>query len=327
MHTETLTDQQQNIDRTYFIVFDNDGNIHKINSSPITELTDSDLTQIQSNNPICKKLLKGQANIRNYGIIWDIVSEQWNISRSSTKLVLEPKHNKLLPFLNNVSKDDTEIFVSIYYNDNTAVVYANKEKIKSIKNLSDIREISTEETKLLDIYITKKNDPDYLVAILKLNPLELFKSGSQIIDLDTDITRHVDWQNISMYGKAVFNNYGWNLLDTQHSVPSASTNTVLQSSNVSDRNDININVVDNILHLTSNLSSEQDYYFEGYSKLRIVVCDNSPDNLLGAIEVPVSALLENNTYTTEINFKWPAKPLLLYKSNYITINTGEKNVR
>lgn len=323
MDTETLTKPQQSVNRTYFIVFDNDGNIRRINSSPMAELNDKTLTQIQSTNPICKKLIKGKASVKKYGIIWDLVNEQWNISKRSTKLILEAEHNKLIPFSTNTNKKNTEIFVSIFYNDNTAVVYANTDRIKSIKNLSDIKEITTEETELLDIYITKKNDPDYLVTILKLNPLELFKNGSQVIDLNNEITKHVDWQNISMYGKAVFNNYGWNLLDSQYSAPSSSTNTVLQSSNTTERNSININVVDNILHIKSQLTTDQDYYFEGYRNLKILVCDSSPDKLVGSIEVPVDILLDKKTYNTKIKFKWPKKPLLLYKNNYITISTKE----
>ena len=324
MDTETLTKPQQNVDRTYFIVFDNDGNIRKINSTPMAELNDNTLTQIQSTNPICKKLIKGEASVKKYGIIWDLVNEKWNISKRSTKLILEAEDNKLIPFSTDTNKKNTEIFVSVFYNDNTAVVYANANRIKSIKNLSDIKEITTKETEILDIYITKKNDPDYLITVLKLNPLELFRNGSQVIDLNNEITKHVDWQNISMYGKTVFNNYGWNLLDSQYSAPSLSTNTILQSSNTTERNSININVVDNMLHIKSQLTTDQDYYFEGYRNLKILVCDSSPDKLVGSIEVPVDILLDKKTYNTKIKFKWPKKPLLLYKNNYITIST--KNI-
>ena len=324
MDTETLTKPQQNVDRTYFIVFDNDGNIRKINSTPMAELNDNTLTQIQSTDPICKKLIKGEASVKKYGIIWDLVNEKWNISKRSTKLILEAEDNKLIPFSTDTNKKNTEIFVSVFYNDNTAVVYANANRIKSIKNLSDIKEITTKETEILDIYITKKNDPDYLITVLKLNPLELFRNGSQVIDLNNEITKHVDWQNISMYGKTVFNNYGWNLLDSQYSAPSLSTNTILQSSNTTERNSININVVDNMLHIKSQLTTDQDYYFEGYRNLKILVCDSSPDKLVGSIEVPVDILLDKKTYNTKIKFKWPKKPLLLYKNNYITIST--KNI-
>ena len=60
MDTETHTNQQQNANRTYFIVFDKNGTILNINSTPVAKLKDSSMTQIESTNPICKKLIKGK---------------------------------------------------------------------------------------------------------------------------------------------------------------------------------------------------------------------------------------------------------------------------
>ena len=320
MATETLIEQQQNVKRSYFIVFDESGKIRKIHSTPITKLNDKTLTQIESTNPVCKKLIKGEVGLKKYGIIWDILNEKWDIDLRRTKLVLESKHNKLLPFDSTITRRYADIFVSIFYIDNVAVIYANKERIKSIKNLSDITEISTHETELLDIYITRKNDPDYLITVLKLNPLTLFRTGLQKIELG--VTEHIDWQNISMYTKPVFNEYGWNLLDSMVEVPET-TNTVLQKSNNKDKNNINIKVVDNTLYLNSKLTKAQEYYFDGQTVLRVVVCDHTPDNLVGAFEVPVEFLLDNEVSTITINFKWPKQPLLLYKNNYLTVSTGD----
>lgn len=327
MDTETLIKPEQNNNRTYFIVFDTQGKIHKINSSPVSELTDDTLTQIESTNPVCKKLLKGTASIKKFGIIWDVVKEKWDISRRNSTLVLESNNNKLLPFIFDTDKEDTEIFVNIFYNDGTAVIYANRDKIKSIKNLSDIKEITTEETDLLDIYITKQNDPDYLIAIIKADPLTLFKWGEQVIKLDSKITNNIGWQKVSMYTKPVFKNYGWNLIASENQVPASGTNTVVQTSSNEDKKNININVVDNKLTITSMLDKQHESYFEGQRNLRIIVCNKDPDNFIGSFNIPVDLLFKNKSNTTIIDFKWPEEPLLLYKNNYVTISTGEKNVK
>jgi hypothetical protein len=324
MVTETLTESQQNDSRTYYIVFDTDGNIRKINSSPVGKLADPTLTQIESNNPVCKKLIKGQASVKKYGIIWDLVNDKWNIGRRSTKLILESSDNKLLPFKQNVDKKDTELFVDIHYNDHTAVVHANKVNIQAIKNLSDIQEISTNKTDLLDIYVTKKNDPDYLITVINIDPLTLFKDGAQTVQLDEKITKHVDWSNISMYAKPVFENYGFKLLATRSIAKSAGSNKILRQASTDEKTSININVVDNQLTVNSDLTKDLLYFFEGSSVLKFIVCNEQPDNFVGAVSVPVNLLIDNNTITTTIDFKWPEKPLLLYKSNYITLSTGEK---
>ena len=323
MDTEILTEQQQSVDRTYFIVFDTNGKIRKINSSP-GELKDESLTQIETTNPICKQLIKGNASLKKYGVIWDIVNEKWEIDRTDTRLTLKTiATSKIVQFDHNIDKKSAEIFVSIYTSDNTVVVYANKNRIKGMKNLTDIQEISTNKTDILDIFLTKKNDPDYLLAILKLDPLTLFVKGSQVINLDTNIIEHVDWNNMSMYTKPIFNNYGCTLIGQKYTETGAVSNTIFQSQNAEEKDIININVVDNVLHVTSHLASDRDHYFEDYRYLKVLVCDNSPDKLAGAFELPVDVLLSNENYNTKIDFKWPKKPLLLYKNNYITIHIKE----
>lgn len=319
MDTETLTKSHTKVKRSYFIVFNTDGQIRKINSSPVSNV-DMDLIQAETKNPICKKLIQGKASLKKYGMIWDIVKEQWNIGPRSTTLIIESEHNKLLPFIQDLDPTKTEIFVKIFYNTNEILVEANREQIKGFKNLSDITEISTNETKLLDIYITKKGDPDYLISTIEIDPLTLFKKGKQVIDLNMAINEHVDWQNISLYTNPVFNNYGWSLLENMTSQTTGADKILQQSTQ--HQSDININVVDNVLYLNSRLTKAQLYYFDGQTKLRIVVCDRDIDNLVGAFEVPVKNLL-NKTSITDIKFKWPREPLLLYKNNYVTIATGD----
>jgi hypothetical protein len=319
MDTETLTKSHTKVKRSYFIVFNTDGQIRKINSSPVSNV-DMDLIQAETKNPICKKLIQGKASLKKYGMIWDIVKEQWDIGPRSTTLIIESEHNKLLPFIQDLDPTKTEIFVKIFYNTNEILVEANREQIKGFKNLSDITEISTNETKLLDIYITKKGDPDYLISTIEIDPLTLFKKGKQVIDLNMAINEHVDWQNISLYTNPVFNNYGWSLLENMTSQTTGADKILQQSTQ--HQSDININVVDNVLYLNSRLTKAQLYYFDGQTKLRIVVCDRDIDNLVGAFEVPVENLL-NKTSITDIKFKWPREPLLLYKNNYVTIATGD----
>ena len=92
-----------------------------------------------------------------------------------------------------------------------------------------------------------------------------------------------------------------------------------------DKNNININVVDNVMHIKSKITESEVYYFEGRNKLRIVVCDSNVDNLVGAFEVSVDQLL-HDTSKLDINFKWPEDPILLYKNNYLAVSTdGEIN--
>jgi hypothetical protein len=327
MNTETLTelqpsDKTENYNkRKYYILFDQKtGKIKKISNS--AQQVPHGLLQTQSWNPVCKHIIKGTQSIKKYGMIWDIQEEKYDIDYRSTTLMIESIDNKLQPFSTEVDPTVSEMFVKVLYEDNQVLVEVNKDNIKNIKNLSDITEISTSENKLLDIFITKKLDPDYLIDIVEVDPLTLFKNGKQLIELNSDISTKVDWSNISLYSKSVFNNYGWTLQSSLNKNQQfLGTKRVLQRNTVADKSNININVVDNILHIGSDISENELYYFEGKNKLRFVVCDGSIDKLVGAFELTSGQLLQRNS-TLSVGFDWPSKPILLYKNNYITVNTN-----
>ena len=307
--------------RKFFIVFDDtNGKIRRINSTEVTDIANG-MKQAESTDPICKQLIRGNASLKKYGMIWDLLNNKWEISKLSGTLIIESKTNKLVPFAKDVDPASVDLFVNIFYNSNKILIEANIASIRKNKNLMTITEISLNETNALDIYITKKNDPDYLVHTLVLNPKELFTTGSQIIELDTTIDKMLDWNNISLYSKHVFNNYGWSL--SERKMEKSKSEHVLQhSTNVDDTSHININVSDNKLYFTNKLSVSDKHLLSGIKKFRFIVCDETPDVLVGAIELSKSQL-DQKEFDMEVDFNWPKKALLIHKYNNIAINIGE----
>jgi len=308
--------------RKYYIVFEKtSGKIKKITNTP-NEIKDKEnFMEAESWNPVCKRIIKGQASLKRYGMIWDMINEKWDIDFRSTTLIIEAKHNKLTPFTYDADPTATEIFAKVFYEDAKIVIEANKGNIRGLKNLSDITEIASSENKLLDIYITKKNDPDYLISSIEVDPLTLFKNGKQIVELPTAINEKVDWNNISLYAKTVFSNYGWSLSASLiRNQDFLGTKRILQR-NVQDKSNININVVDNTAYIDSNIKDSELYYFDGRKQMKFVVCDNSIDNLVGAFQVPVENLLQKKS-KVNLSFKWPEDPLIVFRNNYVTVSTN-----
>ena len=210
-------------------------------------------------------------------MIWDLVNEVWDIDFRSTTLIIEAKHNKLVPFEFDADPTATEIYAKIFYEDAKIIVEANKQNIRGLKNLSDITEIATSENKLLDIYVTKKNDPDYLISSIEVDPLTLFKTGKQVLDLPVAINESADWNNISLYAKTVFKKYGWQSTVYNVNPKLLGTHKVLQQQ-VQDKSNININVVNDVAYIKSDIKDTNLYYFDGRKHLKFVVCDNNIDN-------------------------------------------------
>ena len=63
-----------------------------------------------------KELILGKASLKRYGMIWDLVNEVWDIDVSTT-LVIEAKHNKLIPFEFDADPTATEMYAKIFYED------------------------------------------------------------------------------------------------------------------------------------------------------------------------------------------------------------------
>ena len=144
--------------RRYYIVFEKESGKIKSITNTSQEVTDTEkYMQTESWNPVCKRIIKGKASLKRYGMIWDIVNETWDIDFRSTTLIIESKNNKLEPFREDLDPTRSEIFVKIFYEDQKILIEANRNNIRGLKNLSDITEIASSEEKLLDIYITKKN--------------------------------------------------------------------------------------------------------------------------------------------------------------------------
>ena len=164
--------------RRYYIVFEKESGKIKSITNTSQEVTDTEkYMQTESWNPVCKRIIKGKASLKRYGMIWDLVNEVWDIDFRSTTLIIESKTNKLEPFREDLDPTRSEIFVKIFYEDQKILIEANRNNIRGLKNLSDITEIASSEEKLLDVYITKKNDPDYLFINIKFVPLTLIILG------------------------------------------------------------------------------------------------------------------------------------------------------
>jgi hypothetical protein len=308
--------------RKYYIVFEKtSGKIKKITNTP-NEIKDKEnFMEAESWNPVCKRIIKGQASLKRYGMIWDMINEKWDIDFRSTTLIIEAKHNKLTPFTYDADPTATEIFAKVFYEDSKIVIEANKGNIRGLKNLSDITEIASSENKLLDIYITRKNDPDYLISSIAIDPLTLFKNGKQIVELPTAINEKLDWNNISLYAKTVFNNYGWSLSASLiRNQDFLGTKRILQRD-VQEKSNININVVDNTAYINSDIKDSELYYFDGRKQMKFVVCDSSIDNLVGAFQIPVENLLQKKS-KVNLSFKWPEDPLIVFRNNYVTVSTN-----
>lgn len=333
MSSETITEPLPNKSkRTWWVRFQKlNGKLVSITPKKYSsDLLGKDELLAEVDNPVCKEILRGHKSKKEYAILWDYKNDCWNLDKKSTTLNLKPTDNKLFPIQEYLDKDLCDLHVTLYTQDRTVLIYANLRRIAESMNLADISYISTTESKLLDLYITKKNDPDYLVHVLHVDAKKLINNERYMLNLSSDINKIIDWDNISIYTKPVFRNYGFDIRKgSGKNVKNKSNNHILMSSNFDKENaDINIYIHNDKLCFGSAFNENHINYFNGKTKFNMLVCDQTVDHFVGNIELDVTLLCREKVYMMDLPDFWPADPLIVHKSNQVRISyTGEKDAQ
>lgn len=321
MSTDNITKPLQKTLKQWWIKFNpNNGKILKISSKP-TATDDSVNEIIASTNPVCKKIALGQVKANNYAVVWDFVNDRWEIDKKSNVLVIKPVDNKLRPFV-KVLPNEADIYVKVYKDHALIDVSINFDNIRRHKNLGEILEISTADRNLLDLYLTKKNDPDYLIAIIRVDSAELCKDKHITISLD-NIVNSIDWSNVSLYTKPVFTTYGVEYINVKQPQLASANKNLLYNVPVTDSvGDINIIKKNNKLYIKSYLTDEQIYYFETKSKFQLHISDDEVDAYVCTLQLSAAELTSKSIekiIDIPVN-TWPTNPIITHSNKYITIN-------
>lgn len=323
MNKETISDTLTKNKIPYWIKFDKqNGKIKKISSSPITDFNDNQRV-IESDNSICRDLLKGKVNRRNYAVLWDPIENLWKVDVKSSTLVIKPLSNRLTPVRLDISPLSTDIHIAISKLTGTVKLTANLQQIAKHLNLSSIQQIVSDDTGLIDLYFTRKNDPDYLIQVLSVNAEELILNKETITQIDKNFLDVIDWTNVSLYTKPIFKLYSLEFLES--SIVVNNDKQLGQISKATSKNntndtDINIYVVNDKVVIKSNLTHQQLYYFKGKKTFPIYISDNEIDNYITTLKLNTLDLCNNNVTELDKPWYWPDKPFITYKHPKLRIN-------
>jgi hypothetical protein len=323
LNTETITDTSQS-KHLWWIKFDQEtGKIFRISPKPLKE--DKHRRVVASHNTLCKDIVAGKLAVRDCGMIWDMSQETWDIDKKSDVLVLKELGSQLLqiPHANPFACD---IFVRIYKKQNVIEISVDAKNIKNSMNLSDINQIANTEHTLLNLYFTRKNDPDYLIESVEVDPVLLFKKKKIRFKVDT-ITKHADWDNISIFTRPIFKNYGFEIQDTIiESDYNRNIKTILQRATSVEDAHIYLSVKDQLVTLNSTITIEQDYLVAGQKDLKFLVCDSIIDNIVGGFGVSSQDIVNMGRINVCIDFEWPKNALVVYKNKQLLVSyVGETN--
>jgi hypothetical protein len=323
-----MTNTESNIESkpTWWIKYQvNSGKILGLSSSTIT--TDNKKHAVAStHNELCRKLISGSVALKACSVVWDVEHEIWDIDFKQDVLTIDQINSNGLYQIKETPATKSDVLIRVYKKEHIVEIAVNIENIKKSMNLTAINEIANKENTLLNLYFTKKNDPDYLIQSVEVDPLLLFKRKSAQFNLP------LDWDDVSLFTRQIFKNYSLEIFEKY--IPTMSIenkNTLLQHSVTSDRDaHLYITTTGKTIHIHSAVDAKQSYLLDTHkftdSMLQFLVCDETIDNFVGAFEVPAYDLINEDDIIIDVDFDIPLKPLFIFKNKHIAVNfTGDSN--
>jgi hypothetical protein len=311
--------QQQK--KTWWVKFNQDnGKVIRISPRELKN-NNKDHNVIQSDNlELCTKIMRGQMSIKKVGVTWDVDEKKWFLDEKKESLVLKQLTTRIYRIEeNNPLHSDLHLF---FYKDTKILeLSVDVKNIKHHMNLNDITTIANTEHTLLNLYFTRKDDPDQLIKSLDIDSELLFKERKLRFDI-SNIVKYIDWSNIDIYTRQVFKKYSLETLETDY-IEGVETNqkNILQKATLNDdlHRHLHIYASGSKVKITHNISDSHKYILKNESTLQFVVCNNTIDKFIGGFQVSIEKLFKSGSYTQYVDFDFPEKPLIIYKNNNLSV--------
>lgn len=282
-----------------------------------------------SSNYHCKKVvatdalvkaLTGKISVKKLKAIKEIDSDNIYISEQSDQLFLTAISHKLLKITDN-NPNTCDLNVTFHTKKDLIEISINTASIKANMNVSEINELIVNDNTLMNLYVTRKDDPNSLLSSIEVSPEVLFKNKSLFVKVD--LSNHVDWNDISVYTTPIFHRYSvvFNHIETEN-VFDTTDNKYLQQVKINDNmSHINIMGSGRTLSIDSSYITESNtYILDGKNTLKFLICDGNPDKLIGGFVIKSNDIIKKNRHEIPLTFTMPETPLILYKGKDLKVN-------
>ena len=305
MISETTIQSQQN---SYWVVFnEHTGLVKRVSGTKPSNVNPGDNAVLSDNQDI-EKLLTGKLKSKNFYVDKCLITDDWIVIKKTNKLNLSPTSKKLENIKIGKQQEECDVNIEINKNTHMFTVSLNKQKIIKDNKLTFINEVSKNEHSILNFFICKKNDKDFLLASIQINMDNLIKEN-----ISTKLPNDIDVDNINIFTLPVFEKYQVEI-QSEHN-----------TSNDQETGQINIyKVNDNTLELYNNLSNKQKRKLSRKKYLKVIICDKEIDNLIGGTVLHVDDILQNSKCNITLDFKLPTTPFFVSKNVSMKYN-GEQH--
>jgi len=252
MEFETVTEiPKEKKQRKFFVYYnDADGRIVKISKKLIPETANP---YVITENAVCSKIISGKENSAWWCVHYDDETNEPAFMHKKDVAGLRAPENLLYKIPKNRVSND--INIKLYPQDNIVTVnvsYQTKQKLLWGIKMNDL---TNPQGSKMNLYITKRNNPDFLINQIIIDPLELVRENTVAVRLKHSIERYVDISDIDIYTMRLFDSYGYDIGNEY--VPTYNTN----------QRRINISKLEEINHIVVTRRNNGTFYIRGTQDL------------------------------------------------------------
>lgn len=272
---------------------------------------------IESSNPLC--IEARTKSFRNFVVRFNPLTEQWDITNKTSKLNLSKIQSAGIGAITSKNSITSDVSLRYYIDTEELSISINPSNIQKYFNVNSIYDIIVSDMQL-NFFITEKNNPDVLLKISSINPIELFKNYEVVIDVSEYA---IDWSLLDIHTPRIFSNYSYQIFENR--VATLLNNRVVQTA-TSAPGLISITPNKNGISITSKISPDYQSSILPISFLKFLVSDSIIDNIIGSFKVSTSELLTSKQIDLPLEFEWPADPVIVHRHSHITVQySGETN--
>jgi hypothetical protein len=294
--------QRQNSD-TKFYVYYNEWT-GEIVSTGRSLRKDVNFPYITTSNTLARQILNGRINHRNYMVTFSDTVDNLDVVKKDNVLRLRNQEQALF-LVPNTRKDKWDIRAKFYTVNHKMTVEINPDSVRQLANFTVRSQLRVENARNLNLYLVRRNQPDYLIEVFEVDPLDLIQNEILSIDISS-IVKHTSYDNMTLLTRRNFENYHSEVLNTKYlprekAAGLARSNTIHVAKDYADSH-IAFEQADDRLLVSSSIDAKNfaDHGLHQQYETFYVV-GKTPDEFIGQIDVDATRLRKEGIEHFEMN--------------------------
>lgn len=195
--------------KTFYVYYDNKGTIKQISK----KLEQSPLRYVTTTDTTAGECIAGRVNQNHYCVSINGDGEVEFMHKKSAGSLLPPEELLYQIPIQTDAGQKHDIEVQLYPNHNIITIDISSNTKRKLLWGIDVEDLNNPQGSLLNLYITRKNNPDYLIMQLEIDPIELVNDERIVIELNSSLLRYVDFNDISIFTRRLFETYSYKLIE------------------------------------------------------------------------------------------------------------------